>query len=278
MYRITLPSNASMNYFPNNTLSNFSVKPPVPIVDGEDYECALSEIIFPNRFINVRAPNNSIIVRRTVGSEEEQEANKKTFAVPTGSYESISELLKAIRDAGVDGIVKRKAPGLPDFPFGDSDTWRVIIMEEVGGRVKITPRLGYTIQFGSDISTLLGFHYLNSGVHKGMSNIISSAVIGPLRASTSGGLNTMYVYTNIIKDQPVGGIAVPLLRIINLERGSNREDFSSRMYTRLYYVPLRASRFDTINIQLRDDTGELIHFEYGKVVLILEFRRKKTAI
>jgi hypothetical protein len=111
-----------------------------------------------------------------------------------------------------------------------------------------------------------------------MSDIISSTEIGPIRATTSGGLNTMYVYTNIIKDQPVGGTAIPLLRIINLKRSSNREDFSCRMYTRLYYGPLHASRFDTINIQLRNDTGELIHFEYGKVVLILEFRRKKTAI
>jgi hypothetical protein len=116
MFRLTLPSNASMNYFPDNTLSNFTIKPPVPIVGGEDYECALSKIIFPNRFINVRTPNNSAIVRRNVGSEEEQEANKKTFTVPTGSYETISELLKAIRDAGVDGIVKRKALAYPISP------------------------------------------------------------------------------------------------------------------------------------------------------------------
>ena len=63
MFRITLPSNASMDYYPNNTLSNFTVKPSRPF-DGEGYECALTEIILPNRLYNIRKNCNTIYVRR----------------------------------------------------------------------------------------------------------------------------------------------------------------------------------------------------------------------
>ena len=46
MFRISLPSNPSLNYYPNNTPSNFIVKP-ARAFDGAGYECALAEIISP---------------------------------------------------------------------------------------------------------------------------------------------------------------------------------------------------------------------------------------
>ena len=96
---------------------------------------------------------------------------------------------------------------------------------------------------------------------------------GELHATASGGLNTLYVYTDIIKEQFVGGINAPHLRILNLNRKENNEEYISHTFDRLYFSPLKTSHFDSINIRIYDDTGELVHFEYGKVVVILEFRK-----
>ena len=43
-------------------------------------------------------------------------------------------------------------------------------------------------------------------------------------------------------------------------------------FDRLYYSPLKNTSFDTINIFIMDDTGKEVQFEYGKVVVVLEFK------
>ena len=253
-----LPSNASMEYFPDNTLSNFTVKPSHPIENGDQLECALCEIIFPNRFLNIRNGSNNIIVYRML-HKRSHDYKRLEFTIPSGYYETIGSLLQALRDAVGDITVHRL----------EGEASKAFDFEETSGHVRIEVRHNYSIQFGSDIALLLGFP-----TNERMSHIISESVTGKHHATLSGGLNTMYVYTDIIKDQQVGGIAAPLLRIVNLDRKTNNEDQSSRIYQRLHYVPLRTNRFDTVNVQLRDDTGELMHFEYGKVVVSLVFREK----
>ena len=101
---------------------------------------------------------------------------------------------------------------------------------------------------------------------------------GDFHATTAGGLNTLYVYTDIIKEQFVGGTSAPLLRIININQKINNEEYTSKTFQRLYFAPLKSSHFDTINIRIYDDTGELINFEYGKVVVYLECQKSPNAI
>ena len=62
MFRICLPSNTSSEYFPKNIPSNYRVKLPHIFDSTKKYECALSEIIFPNKFKNVRKGLNNIQV------------------------------------------------------------------------------------------------------------------------------------------------------------------------------------------------------------------------
>ena len=83
---------------------------------------------------------------------------------------------------------------------------------------------------------------------------------GDFHATPSGGLNTLYVYTDIIKEQFVGGTSAPLLRIINLTREINNDEYTSKTSERLYFAPLKSSHYDSINIRVYDDTGKLINF------------------
>lgn len=57
-FYVTLPSNASMIMFPNNTQSHFTTKlSPALILKGE-YEVGLAEIIIPRSFFNITHSNN----------------------------------------------------------------------------------------------------------------------------------------------------------------------------------------------------------------------------
>ena len=84
-------------------------------------------------------------------------------------------------------------------------------------RVTVYTYYQYAIQF--DSSRMLGFPLANDVEWKGQfSDIIEGVKKGDFHTPPSAGLNTLYVYTDIIQEQFVGGTRAPLLRIINLER------------------------------------------------------------
>ena len=267
MLRISLPSNASMDYYPNNTASNFTIKPSKPF-EGTGFECAMSEIIFPNRFLNVRENANGIIIYQKAEDGSYNWAAR--VHVPPGYYATIPELIEAMGKAGLDIYPTKKADGSRNKNI----KLFVITYNKTDGKVTVRTRSPWALKFESDIARLLGFAVIhNSEMTRRFSAIIEGEQKGEFHATPSGGLNAMYVYTDIIKEQFVGGESAPLLRIINLNTNLNNGEYISRTFERLYYAPLKSSHFDTINIRIYDDMGELVHFEYGKVVIILEFQK-----
>ena len=237
MFRMSLPSNSSLNYFPNNTAANFTVKIPYLPDSNAVYECALTEIMFPNRFKNVREKSNEI---RVFDDSE----NVTVYKIEPYYYPTIVSLIKKIKDVLPSNVT--------------------ITFDSVEERTRVRVSDGYSVHFGSDIARLLGF--------PSNKRIKSKNKVSPYHATPSGGLSTVYVYTDIIKPQIVGETTTPLLRIVNWNH-STKEENTALTFEQLYFSPLKNSHFDTINILLMDDTGREIAFEYGKVVVVLEFRK-----
>ena len=247
MFRMSLPSNSSLKYFPNNKAANFKVKTPYlsDLNSNDVYECALTEIIFPNRFKNVRDNSNEIKVYQF-----DDIKNFTEYKLPPYYYATIEMLIKKIKEVLEIKFIS-------------------ISYDSIEERTRVQVSNGYCINFGSDIARLLGFPSDNliKSIDK---NKVSET--SPYHSTPTGGLSTVYVYTDIIKHQIVGETATPLLRIINWNRRTN-EDNTALTFEQLYFIPLKNSQFDVINILLLDDTGREIAFEYGKVVVVLEFRK-----
>jgi hypothetical protein len=88
-------------------------------------------------------------------------------------------------------------------------------------------------------------------------------------------VSSLYIYTNIIDYQFVGDSYAPLLRTIMVnENVENYGKYISQEFQNTQYLPLRLNIFDYIEIDIRDDTGNPIHFEAGKVLIKLHFRPK----
>ena len=145
--RIHLPSNGSIKYFPNNTASNFRVKVPHLFDSKASHsivECALSQIIFPNSYRNVRDGLNGVLIYHMDenGSEKVQQ-----YHVPPGYYDNIDQLLHAIKEA------------VP--PLGDDvtkDKFKVGIgYDEMKQKTWIRVSLKFFVEFQLDIAKLLGF-------------------------------------------------------------------------------------------------------------------------
>ena len=81
---------------------------------------------------------------------------------------------------------------------------------------------------------------------------------------------TLYVYTDIIQNQLVGDVRVRLLRVVPVK--SRYEDTTCVTYEQFQFLPLSRSNIQTIEINIRSDTGQLVSFESGKSIATLVFR------
>ena len=53
-------------------------------------------------------------------------------------------------------------------------------------------------------------------------------------------------------------------------------DLIHRLYTTPQYVSVSKKEFNTLEIDIKDDTGRPVPFEFGLVVAILHFRRSRN--
>ena len=82
----------------------------------------------------------------------------------------------------------------------------------------------------------------------------------------------MCLYCDIIEDQYFGNKLTPILKLITFDESNNK---LVKNFENLHYVPVRKNRISTINIALKDLSGNPILFlnNFGFVVVKLHFRK-----
>lgn len=273
-FSIVLPSNSSMEMFPDNKTSSYKVVLPHTLkVDRERYEVALSEIQFPVTWYNMREGKNFFV--KTVHNVTDKEfysyyerndmiplAKEHKFkptpgtvkvTIPPGHYSKPEEIVTLLNE--------KESKRLRPIKFH---------YDSIGRRIKMTLEKHCTLKMSSsDIALCLGFHGQEYKTEKESKSFISESI-----ASVTSMYHSIYVYTNIIENQHTGNFKVPLLRVVPVQ--ANYGQLSCVNYDRPHYMPLSQSEIQTIEVDLRDDTGDLVSFESGKVVTTLLFRRKQA--
>jgi len=89
----------------------------------------------------------------------------------------------------------------------------------------------------------------------------------------AAGKQVMFVYCGLVHCVPVGDTQAPLLRIINVERGSG--SIYQKYFEKPRYLPVQKRHFDTVEVDIRNDYGETMAFDAGKLIITLHFRRVK---
>ena len=87
-------------------------------------------------------------------------------------------------------------------------------------------------------------------------------------------LKTVFVYCDLVSSRPVEDVMVPLLRAVPVMEKSSNSVF--RIYDKPHYISLTRFSFDTVEILLTDDLGQMIAFTSGTSVLTLHFRTRKN--
>jgi len=186
-FHLTLPSNASMNIYPDNTLSDFSIQPPQPIELNGDWEVCLKEIQYPRIWSNVRKKENHFYVTDPSGIPT-------AYIMKEGYYPSADEIIQGIKEVIDDKTAKDSI----DLQY-----------DRITRRFTVLVTNGYSIMFDASLAVLLGFDTTMT--------MIKKKTIAPFVMNLEAGLTSLYVYSDVIEAQIVGDSMVPLLRIINVE-------------------------------------------------------------
>jgi len=246
-FYITLPSNSSMELYPANKTSSYKVHLSNAIeLDPSRWEVALSEIQFLHSWYNVRENKNVMVKTTYHPSLKEGKSISFRIIIPSGYYSNTEEIVKRLNKS--EDLLR---------PLKYSyNKLNKKVQVDVPENVKLSLN-------NSDIARCLGFNpsrELSAG--KSLSEGLSRNEL----------YNAIYVYTDIIENQNTGDYKVPLLRIVPVT--SKHGDLCCVKYDKPHYIPINRSHIQTIEINLRDDTGELISFEAGKAIVTLVFRRK----
>ena len=173
---------------------------------------------------------------------------------------------------------------------------RLNLQENAGEKVQLQPRRDKRIQLTLNMKDV-GVRF--SGDDKSLGAMLGfskeqrnqwirphTKTIGQYPADIRRGVYSIYLYTNIVTPQYLGDSSAPLIRVINpsfqnqqsLYKGVTAgDDIISFHYKTIYYYPLARNYFETIDIELRSDFGQLLKFNGGKTLVQLHFRRRQAA-
>ena len=285
-FYMTLASNASVREFPDNTASAFKVQLPEPVRFGlTEWEVALTNFIYPQ---TIRQKSNVYKFQVYVPGERLQ-----TVELSDQRFQTVGDFLKGIASMVTKWFASK----------GISNGNRLIdIRDEDGGdytRIKING--GARLGFHRDAARLVGFlrrddtidpnyrkpnHRVDEARPKGSFVFISSRRRGgsysensillhlpnkrPISYSKSG-IQTLYIYTNIIEPHPVGDTQTRLLRQIVL--AGDPGDIVTDNFKNAFYYKLGVHNFQTVEILITGDTGQRLPFASGTVQATLHFRR-----
>ena len=282
---ITIPSTSSTDLYPNNKVSQFTVQLPKEIDLDGSYEVALTEIFYPHSWFNFELQDRIWLYYRNHGVSA-------TATLQEGSYPSAKHLIEELmRELALEfRINKRKVietirrVGRGRGTEADELVVKLGRTEEGVTRTKIdfnlvfnthtqliqlkTDSIDSTITFSPRLAQILGFD-TESFREKGL--YVGTRLVDMTR------INAIYIYCDLVEPRIVGDTLAPLLSVIPAETDKTGKNVWIR-YTKLQYQPVVKRSFSQLEISLRDETGELVRFRKGKVIVTLHLRRQRLDV
>ena len=251
-FYLTLPSNSSMDVYPDNTMANFKTRLPNRVELEGRWEVGLVEMQYPHSWYNLREDEEVII--QPVGMPE----LNSLVTIPAGFYPTIIHLTDRIETEITKTLnMTDEKPVL--FRYDD-------IRNKISIRVKRRSGLHFSLDIGFGIQRILGFDR----------NIIESGVTEGVLGVDMDPLHSIYVYCDLLEPRVVGDKMVQLLRIIPSE--GNHGDMVTRTYENVHYVPVQLKSFEGVAIDIRDSAGAKVPFERGTLNVTLHFRRRQRIV
>jgi hypothetical protein len=242
-FYITLPSDSSAKYFPNNTVAHYTTKLAKQLrLDGE-YEVGLCELIYTNSWNNFNPRSMKIECRNQINDRPDG-----SLIFESGRYADVNSLLKSLNTQ------MQEHHCIVSLTY---DSKKELIIMEVRNEIN------HLIHVSEEFKKYFGFK--NNGPYE------DGIYIAETKFDMNAGLQLMYVYSDIASYSTVGDVQTPLLRVCNTE--GTHGDVIRLCYTHPHYSPVSRRHIDTIDININDHLGFPFSFESGTSIVTLHFRR-----
>lgn len=254
MFYLVLPSNSSFEYYPENTVAHYHTHLPKEISLSGDWEVGLQEIQYTRNwssfeegstagFLYVDGPPTGVSSECIIKN------------LPNGYYSNKGEVLQA--------IVQELSQDVQNVADKVQMNWN-----PKSNVASITVAEHFVLHPNSYLRKMLGFRPHDN------TPFIDGTFLSRRRDYLNQQCTALYVYCDIVRPRVVGDSLVNLLRTVPVTGAQG--DVVYHSFQHVQYIPLANLNFDTIEIDIRDDTGKRVSFEGGRVVTTLHFRRKKT--
>lgn len=252
---VTLLSNSSMNYFPQNKTSSFTVQLAEKITLNGSWNVGIAEIHYNYNFFNVTDANNEIIVKRKSDQTENSIVPMAEIRITPGYYSTVSDLVETVNTTILDrGLINEAIISI------DGINNRTIVHAE-----NVYEKLG-SVTFKGRLAMQLGF--------EPGANILDFR-LSPHIGNTSFGVpDQMLIYTDIIEPTYIGHEKASVLKIINTNVKSYKfGDVCYKEYTHIHYMPVQKREFEAVSVDIRDYTGTFMPFQHGVLTIKLHFKK-----
>ena len=243
-FYVTLPSTSSTKYFPDNKLSSYTTKLHTPLKLTGEWEVSLVEIIYPRTWYNISGDTCTIKYRTSGVSEVE------TILLTPGYYKNVQEIISEMR-LNLPEPAKRNI---------------IVYMKSQSRKIVISCNNGAGIKFNETLARIFGFE---------KEGFFRKDNYGSFPVDVHRGFYPFYLYTDIVDSQYVGDAHAPLLRTVDVDH-SDLGGMVCRTYNSPHYVPIKVRDIETVKIDIRLDSGNLVPFESGQVISKLHFRLKRS--
>lgn len=275
-FYVTLPSNV-INNRNNNTIGQYVTHLPTTLRLDSSWKVGLSEIHYTNSWLNLNQYNEISIVKH---DDDDKAYGDRTFLEP-GRYSDINELLRAIEKKAISFVSVVTEPKL-DHNILSRKVTMTFGKTENGVMVKF--------KLGKELSDLLG---LTDGLYSVQKEMLSNIPYDLFEETNrlppvdiifnndvfearhaydiTGGIHSLLVYSDVVDYSLVGNIYAQLLRVVKIPPSSKFGESVDVTYDKPYYLPLANKEINSIEIDIKDDSGTPLKFEFGRVEVTLHF-------
>jgi len=282
-FYVVLPSNSSASYFPDNTTTHFITRLPHQLRLQGEWGVSLTDIQIPMTFLHFPKDEKTIVRRNSTLTFEALKDNEKYsldtstsfeekeeeltinrlesrleghYIVPRGLYHSIDDLIKTVNETSLK----------------DHVTFTINRNGYVNAQRSCTHCINneHTFYLSSTLARILGYDEGEYNMSSDETFWVSSRPASLIRALPT----TMFVYTDICESYITGDVRTPLLRTVPLDVESYvYGSVKYKSFSTSKYIPLLHTDLQTIEIDIRNEFGQPIPFEYGTLTVTLHFKR-----
>ncbi len=253
-FYLILPSNSSMDYYPDNTAAHYYTKLPETIdLSRGDYEVGLAEIQLTSYIANLEEQEGyfKVIIHP-------QEGEKLLF-VPKAMYKDTIELVETL-----DHMIwkefdnqKKKHPKMKERPRFEFNPITRKVMLKLSSK-------HHKVEMNDILASML---HMNKTYDK-VGRHIAKKFIDVFKHTSA-----VYIYCDLVRHRIVGDAIVPLLRVV--PTFEPEPSTIHVIYETPHYIPISHSQFDTIEILLSTDSGKSSAFSAGHTIATLHIRPRK---